>query len=201
MQSSRQTAYLQHFLFTRYRLSWDFCHVFLEQNQKVRYSTILFKCTKLKCLGGLKGFSALHFPLSKVDWNLFLNNLLHWSLQWSSWHRQSRQLLRVKVRCRHMIRSRFGVISWKSNLTQTQKTYQISPPRKPLKLFPPTSDHSHLFLPRYITKIDLTEGIDCSDNWFSWRVSHCSVKEKPEFSRVGLAIVQLSRNMWRVLNF
>ena len=73
----------------------------------------------------------------------------------------------------------------KSNLTQTLKTCQISPPRKPLKLFPPTSDHSHLFLPRYIIKFDLTEGIECSDNWFSWRVSHCSVKEKAKFSRVG----------------
>ena len=30
----------------------------------------------------------------------------------------------------------------KSNLTQTPKTCQISPPRKPLKLFPPKPDHS-----------------------------------------------------------
>ena len=38
----------------------------------------------------------------------------------------------------------------KSTLTQTLKTCQISPPRKPLKLFLPTWDHSHLFLPRII---------------------------------------------------
>ena len=44
----------------------------------------------------------------------------------------------------------------KSNLAQTQKTCQISPPRKPLKLFLPKPDHSHLFLSSYITKIDLT---------------------------------------------
>ena len=38
----------------------------------------------------------------------------------------------------------------KSTLTQTLKTCQISLPRKPLKLFLPTWDHSHLFLPRII---------------------------------------------------
>ena len=52
----------------------------------------------------------------------------------------------------------------KSNLTHIQKTCQISPARKPLKHFPPNPDHSHLFLPRYIAKIDLTEGRECSDN-------------------------------------
>ena len=56
--------------------------------------------------------SALHFPPSMVNRNLFLNNLLHWSLQWSSWHRQSRQFLRLKIHCRHIIRSRFRVRSW-----------------------------------------------------------------------------------------
>ena len=56
--------------------------------------------------------SALHFPPSVVNRNLFLNNLLHSNLQWSSWHRQSRQFLRLKILCRHIIRSRFRVRSW-----------------------------------------------------------------------------------------
>ena len=43
-----------------------FCHVILQQNQKVRYATIFCKCTGLKFLGGLKGVS-LHVTLPSFE--------------------------------------------------------------------------------------------------------------------------------------
>ena len=69
-------------------------------------------------------------------------------------------------------------------MIQTQKTCQISPPRKLLKLFPSKPEKT-FFSWGISLRLISPEGIECSDNWFSWRGLHCSVKEKPEISRVG----------------